>query len=228
VSLKTFSYPNAVPLKRAEVAWGVEPGALQKFSASETLSSHEIRKFLMKTTTVQIPGKVKTAFKEYFVRFMVLSLKYPLIEDAEKGVLQLLDRDYLKPEDMVLFRKECRATFKALEKSNPQEFILSYFESSRSEYIAQFPKRVLIETLREMPYGSIFKAESKISHQMEVNLATCVHRMGSLIALIPIADQESRKILESNDLMKSLNPLIGSLRMRQPVADRHTELVING
>jgi hypothetical protein len=226
MTFKTFKFPDSVPVEKAAVAWGVEAEPLYKFSATDTLTSHELRKFLMKTTAILHEGKPKPAFKEYFVRFMVLSLKYPLIEDTEKAILQLLDRDYLTKTDEDLFRKKCHETYENFDKRKIQRFILEQYEKFNTEYIAQFPKRILIEMARDIPFGTQFQVGSKISPQMGVNLAICGIKMGITLALIPIADQVSLEIIESNPLAKSFAPLIGSLRMRAPIADRHTGMAI--
>ena len=228
MSLKTFQFPNSIPIERAAAAWGLEPEPLQKFSAGDTLTSHELRKFLMKTTTIIHHGKSKPAFKEYFIRFMVLSLKYPLIEDTEKAVLQLLERDYLRPDDVALYRKKCKEKFDGLDKTKFQKFLLDYYENLKDEYVAQFPARILYESAKEAPYGTTSRASSKISPQMVMNLAICAQKMRLTLALIPVAEQVSREILESSPLMKSLAPLFGSLKMRRPIADRHTRLAIGG
>jgi hypothetical protein len=228
MSLKTFKFPDSVPIERAAMAWGLEAEPLHKFSATDTLTSHELRKFLMKTTEINIPGRAQLAFKEYFVRFMVLSLKYSLIEDTEKAILQMLDRDYLKPEDEALFRQKCQETFNKLLKEDFQGFITNYYETSKDDYIAQFPRRVLLETAKEVPYGTRLLAQSKVSDQMGLNLAICGLKMGMTIALIPIGDLVSREIIESNPMMKSFAPLFGSLRLRRPIADQHTRFAIGG
>jgi len=228
MSLKTFKFPDSIPIEQAATAWGVDPEPLHKFSSTDTLTSHELRKFLMKTTEFNFPGKAKPAFKEYFVRFMVLSLKYPLIEDTEKAVLQMLERDYLKPDDENLFRPKCKAMFDGLDKTKIQDFVLRYYEKSQTDYVAQFPTRVLAETTREVPYGSWIHTTSKISFQMGLNLAICVQKMGATLALIPIVDQVSREIIESNPLAKSFAPVLGSLRMRRNIADNHTRLAVGG
>jgi hypothetical protein len=227
MSLKTLEIPNSVPVQKAVEAWGLDPNAPFPFSGNETLSSHEIRKFLMATTKIIYPGKSKPAFKEYFVRFMVLSLKYPLIEDTEKAVLQMFDRDYLNPDDMELFRNKVQEIWNSIRDGKQKDHFLEYFEKSQDEYIAQFPRRVLLDTLHELPKGSKITIQSKIK-QMSVNLLICTQKMDVTLTLIPIVDRVSREILDSNPMMKSINPIIGSLRMRRPVANIHTKLAVGG
>jgi hypothetical protein len=227
MSLKTFKFPDSVPIQQAATAWGVEAEPLQKFSATDTLSSHELRKFLMKTTEVDLPGKAKPAFKEYFIRFMVLSLKYPLIEDTEKAILQMLDRDYLKSEDEIFFRGKCQEIFNSLAKKDFQKFVTNYYENSKNDYMAQFPGRVLLDVAKEVPYGTPLLAKSA-SQQIGINLAICGLKMGQTLGLIPIADQVSREIIETKSGMKSIASLFGSLKMRRPIADQHTRWAIGG
>lgn len=228
MTFKSFKFPDSTPVEKAAASWGIAAEPLYKFSATDTLTSHEMRKFLMKTTEFKFPGRAKPAFKEYFVRFMVLSLKFPLIEDTEKAVLQMLERDYLKPEDEVLFRPKCKAMFDGFDKTKIQEFVLQYYRKTKTDYVAQFPTRVLIETVREVPYGSWIHSTSKISYQMGLNLAICVQKMGAIMPLIPIVDQVSQEIIETKSGMKSIASLFGSLRMRRPIADNHTRLAIGG
>jgi hypothetical protein len=228
MSLKTFEFPKEVPVEKAAAAWGLKPGELNRFSDGDTLSSHEIRKFLMKTTDVIIHGKTNNSLKEYFVRFMVLSLKYPLIEDTEKAILEMLGRDYLKAEDAAALRKKCAEFKNSFDRNKHGKYILEYYEKSKEEYIAQFPKRVLLDSLREVPAGTPLQAQSKISRQMSLNLAICATKMGETIGLIPVVEEISREIIDSNPLMTSLKPVIGSLRMRRQVADLHTNLAVGG
>jgi hypothetical protein len=232
MSLKTLMFPNDVSVNAAAKAWGSEPQELLHFLPTSNVSSHEIRKYLMKTTTFIYPGKTRPVVKELFVRFMVLSLKYPLFEDMNKALLQMLGRDYLRPDDEVLFRKKCEEIHLTLgtrssEQAKLQRYLLDYYHNVQGEYIADFPKRVFVDTLKESPVGSFFGADSKANPAMGLNLAICIHKMGVLIRLIPIVDKASLEIIEANSLFKSVDPVIGALRLRRPIAERHTSLAIN-
>lgn len=229
MTFKTFKFPDSTPVEKAAASWGMEAEPLYKFSATDTLTSHELRKFLMKTTVILHGGRPKPVFKEYFVRFMVLSLKFPLIEDTEKAILQMLDRDYLKPEDEVLYRKTCRETYEGFDKGKLQSFMLEYYEKYNDEYVAQFPKRVLVEMARQLPYGTGMTVTSGGGPQMGMNLAVCGMRMGMTLALIPIADQVSLKVIEeATPLLKAFAPICGSLKMRRPIADQHNRWAFGG
>jgi hypothetical protein len=231
VSLKTLEIPNSIPVTKAASAWGIDPQYLNEFASRGVMTSAEIKKFVMKATTIACPGKSKPALREFFTRFMVLSLRYPLIEDLEKGILQLLDRDYLKPEDELAYRTKVGQVFGSMNNdwNSIQKYVLEYFRSSSDEYIAQIPRHVFIETALEMPAGSHFLIDGKLFNTaLGMNLSICGNKLGSFLGLLPIADRVSREIIESNPLVKSLSPVIGSLRMRKQVADSHTKLAVGG
>ena len=226
-----LEYPNSIPVAKAASAWGIDARYLNEFASRGVMTSAEIKKFVMKATTIASSGKSRPALKEYFTRFMVLSLKYPLIEDIEKAILQLLGRDYLKPEDERAYRAKCDQAFELMnrDRSSLQKYILEYFRSSSDEYIAQIPRHIFIETANEMPAGSHLLIDSKLwNTALGINLGICGQKTGALLGLLPFADRISREIIGANPLMQSLNPVIGSLRMRQSVADLHSKLAVGG
>jgi len=231
MSLK-FEYPASIPVLKAASAWGIDPKYIHELvNRGEVLTSVELKKFIMKASTIAYPGKSKTALREYLTRFMLLSLTYPLIEDVEKGVLQLLGRDYLKPEDERLYRVKCQELFDSMKHDWGvlQKYVMDYYRNSQEEYVAQIPKRVFIETLHEMPAGSSFFVDGKLKNtNLGNSLIICAQSLGRLLAMVPIGDRVSLKIMESNPLIKSMSPVIGSLRMRRSVADLHTKLAVGG
>jgi hypothetical protein len=226
-----FDYPFSIPVAKAATAWGINPEYIHEFVNRDVLTPDEIKKFIMKAATVFYPGKSKTAIREYFTRFMILSLKYPLIEDVKKGTLQLLERDYLKPEDEQIFRVKSQDLFDSMKHdwNLVQKYVMEYYRNSKDEYIAQIPRRVFIETLHEMPAGSLFLIDIKLKNTaLGENLMICGQKLGELLTMIPIGDRVSREIIESNPLAKSFAPVLGSLRMRKTVADEHTRWAIGG
>lgn len=230
MSLK-FESPTSIPVVKAASAWGIDPKYIHELMNRDVLTSIELKKFIMKASTIGYPGKSKTALRECLTRFMFLSLKYPLIEDDKKAILQLLGRDYLKPEDEQLYRVKSQELFDSMKHdwNVLQKYVMEYYRSSQDEYIAQIPRRVFIETLQEMPAGSTFFVDGKLKNtNLGKNLIICAQSLGSLLAMVPIGDRISREIMESNPLIKSMSPVIGSLRMRRSVADLHTKLAVGG
>ena len=228
-----LEYPNSIPVAKAASAWGIDAQYLNEFANRGVMTSAEIKKFVLKATTIAYPGpgKSKIALKELFTRFMVLSLRYSLIEDVKKGVLQILGRDYLRPEDELAYRKKSQELFDSLKVDwgQLQKYLMDYFRASREEYIAHIPKRVFIETLQEMPAGSTVFVDGKLKDTaLGMNLIICSQKMGEMLSMVPIGDRVSREIIESNPFLKSMSPVIGSLRMRKSVADIHTKLAVGG
>jgi hypothetical protein len=226
-----FDYPASIPVVKAASAWGIDPKYIHELVNRDVLTSDELKKFIMKASTIAYPGKSKTAVREYLTRFMLLSLKYPLIEDVKKATLQLLSRDYLKPEDENMYRVKSQKLFDSMKHdwNIVQKYVMDYFRNSKDEYIAQIPRRVFIETLQEMPAGSSFFVDGNLKNTvLGESLIICGQKLGELITMVPIGDRISREIIESNPLAKSMSQVIGSLRMRRPIADLHTHLAIGG
>jgi hypothetical protein len=226
-----FEYPTSTPVLKAASAWGINPKYIHELVNRDVLTSDELKKFIMKASTIAYPGKSKTAIREYLTRFMLLSLRYPLIEDVKKGTLQLLGRDYLKPEDEEIYRSKSQELFDSMKHdwNMVQKYVIDYFKNSKDEYIAQIPRRVFLETLHEMPAGSRLFVDPKLKNTgLGESLIICGQRLGELLSMVPIGDRISREIIESNPLMKSMSPVIGLLRMRRSVADLHTKLAVGG
>jgi hypothetical protein len=228
-----LEYPNSILVSKAASAWGVKLQYLAEFANRGVMTSAEIKKFVMKATTIAYPGtgKSKVALKELFTRFMVLSLRFPLIENIEIGVLQLFGRDYLRAEDESAYRRKCQELYDSLKGdwNGLQKYMMNYFRTTNEEYIAQIPKRVFIETLQEMPAGSRIFVDGRLKNTaLGSSLILCCQKMGEMILMVPIVDRVSREIIESNPFLKSMSPVIGSLKMRKSVADIHTKLAVGG
>lgn len=228
-TLESIKYPNEIALDKAAVAWGVTPEELQKHSIKKVWSSNEIKKFLLKNTNFSVNHKPNKTLKEFFVRFMVLSLSHPLLENPMKAILELLEKDYLKESDIALLRKKFGAIYPKYEESLPyRKEAIRYYKESTKDYIAQFPKRVLLESAEIFLLSERFDINSNNPNpQMLINLIKCQTALNGALFSIPSIDKLSDEIINSNPFLKSVNPILGSLRLRKPVADRHTALAIN-
>jgi hypothetical protein len=229
-TLESIKYPSEIPLNKAALAWGVTPEELQKYYIKTIWSANEVKKFLIKNTNLLVNHRPSNTLKEYFVRFMVLSLNYPLIEDPVKALLQLMERDYLKEADINEIRKKIdpvlNKPFK--ETYSVREKTIVYYKESKKDYIAQFPRRVLVDCAGIYLHSETYNISSPNPNpEMIINLVKCTTALTSTLFLIPLVDKFSNEIINENVFLKSINPIVGSLRLRKPVADRHTTLSIN-
>lgn len=229
----TLSYPEKLLLSEAQAAWGVsveDLEAVQKPSSNTNQgpvwNSYDIKKFLAHTTKIVVEGKRSAALQKFFRYFMLMSLEYPLTENTSKAVLQLLKRDYLNEEDFKKYQSECERLFNHFkERSNAKELLIRYEKDPR-EMIAGFPRGLLIESLNELLSSRSLQVRalndpnpdpSQIDHMFR-----CANAMHLTLILIPIADEVSRTIIESNPLFQATKPMIGFLKLKKPMADQHT------